>query len=372
MRRHSLARWTLAAAGCGALTLLQGCQPAEPVRIGFIGGLSGTVADLGVSGRNGAQLAVDTLNAQGKARYELIVEDDQQNPERARAAVASLSTLHASFVIGPMTSAMAMAAVPEADRLQLVMISPTATTHELSARKDHFFRVAPDAPAGARQLADVLFKRGARSLAVLMDTRNRSYSASFGGAAAQRFSALGGTVTAELGYESQPNMDFATLAQRLVDGKPDAVLLVDSPGDASLAAQQVRRHLPSVILAVSPWAANVQFMQFGGRAVEGTLALQAVDLGSEAPALVDFKHRYRERFGEDPATPAVQTYDAVMVGAEALRRRADKQSLREVLAVPGGKWPGLEADIVLDAFGDTDRALHMTEIRNGRFESIRP
>ena len=367
--RRSRARRTLALASC--TVLLAACQPPEPVRIGFIGGLSGTVADLGVGGRNGAQLAVDALNARGGNRYELSIEDDQQNPERARAAVESLSRQHVSFIVGPMTSAMAMAAVPEAERLHIVMISPTATTHELSHRNDHFFRVAPDAPAGARQLAEVLYKRGAHSLAVLMDTGNRAYSASFGEAAAQRFVEVKGKVTAQVGYESHADMNFAALAQRVADGKPDAVLLVNSPGDAALAAQQLRKLLPSTTLALSPWAANVQFVQFGGRAAEGAVALQAVDLNSQAPAYVDFKRRYRERFGDDPATPAVQTYEAVMVGAEALRR-AGKQPLRDVLAVPGGRWPGLETDIVLDAFGDTDKPLHMTEVHGGRFEAMKP
>ena len=57
------------------------CTPPEPVRIGFIGGLSGRVADLGIDGRNGAVLAVELRNKAGgiKGRkVELLVEDDQQ------------------------------------------------------------------------------------------------------------------------------------------------------------------------------------------------------------------------------------------------------------------------------------------------------
>jgi branched-chain amino acid transport system substrate-binding protein len=351
-----------------AVAFVAGCQPAAVVRIGFLGGLSGSLADLGVGGRNGAQLAVDTLNAEGRERYELLVEDDRQDAATARAAFAAFASRDASFVVGPMTSAMAVAVAPEAERLKLVLISPTATTDELSGKADHFFRTAADAPTGARQLAELLQQRGARSLALLMDASNRAYSASFGHAAAAQFRALGGRVVSEIDYRSGPALDYAELARRLAAGAPDAVLLVESPGEAAMAAQQLRRIDGRIVIALCPWAANVQFVQFGGRAVEGAIALQAVNLDSPLPRMREFARRYRLRFGEDPTTPAVQSYEAVMLGATALRR-GGRAALRETLAVPG-RWLGLDGDIALDAYGDTRRALRPSVVRHARFEAL--
>ena len=351
-----------------AVTLAAGCQPADNVRIGFLGGLSGSLSDLGVGGRNGAQLAVDTLNAEGRDRYELLVEDDRQDAGAARAAIASFAAHGASFAVGPMTSAMAVAAVPVADRLRLVLITPTATTDELSGRNDWFFRTAADAPTGARQLAQVLYQRGARRLGVLMDASNRAYSASFGHAASARFRELGGKVAAEVDYESGPALDYADLAHRLASAAPDAVVLVDSPGEAAIVAQQLRRQDEHVVIALSPWGANVQFVQFGGRAVEGTIALQAGNLDSPLPRMREFARRYRERFGDDPTTPAAQSYEAVMLGTSALRR-GGRAALRDTLAVPG-TWPGLDGDFALDANGDTSRQLHLAEVRHARFEAL--
>ena len=43
---------------CISLTyLVTACAPDKPILLGFVGGLSGRVADLGISGRNGATLA---------------------------------------------------------------------------------------------------------------------------------------------------------------------------------------------------------------------------------------------------------------------------------------------------------------------------
>ena len=368
MYRPDPARHAKQAVMALALTLASGCQPADNVRIGFLGGLSGSLSDLGVGGRNGAQLAVDTLNAEGREHFELMVEDDRQDPATARAAIASFAAHGASFVVGPTTSAMAVAAVPVADRLRLVLITPTATTDELTGRNDWFFRTAADAPTGARQLARLLHERGARTLSVLMDASNRAYSASFGRAAAAQFRSLGGKVDAEVDYESGPALDYAALAHRLASPAPDAVVLVDSPGEAAIVAQQLRRLDEHVVIALSPWGANVQFVQFGGRAVEGTIALQAVNLDSPLPRMREFARRYRERFGDEPTTPAVQSYEAVMLGVVALRR-GGRDKLRDTLAVPA-TWPGLDGDFSLDANGDTSRTLHLAQVRHARFEPL--
>ena len=341
-----------------------GCRPAPGVRIGFLGDV---ISELGIGGRNGAQLAVETLNARHGGGYELLVEDDRNDPEATRAAVASFASHGTAFVVGPMTSAMAVAAVPEANRLGIVLISPTATTDSLSGKDDFFFRTAADAPAGARQLAHLLRDRGVRSMAALMDVANGAYSTSFGHAAAREFQQLGGTA-AEVGYQSGKSLEFADAMRRISDSAPDAVILVNSPSDAAIATQHLRRVAPGSVIAISPWGANVQFLQVGARATEGVIALQAVDLASPLPPMRDFVERYRARFGELPTTPAVQGYEAVMLGVAALDRGGAK-SLRATLSVPG-QWAGLDGDFSLDAYGDTRRALHLAVVREGRFEPL--
>jgi branched-chain amino acid transport system substrate-binding protein len=348
------------------LALVVGCRPSDGVRIGFLGDL---ISELGVGGRNGAQLAVETLDAEHGVHYELLVEDDRNDPDTARAAIASFASRRAAFVIGPMTSAMAVAAVQEANRLGIVLISPTATTDELSGKDDFFFRTAADAPAGARQLARLLRDRGIRSIVVLMDIGNGAYSSSFGHAAAAEFLKLGGTAAPGFDYRSGNSLDFAEAMRRIDDKPPDAVILVNSPSDAAIVTQHVRRVAPHVVIALSPWGANVQFVQIGGRATEGAIALQAVDLDSPLPRMRDFVARYRARFGEAPATPAVQGYEAVMLGVDASKRRG-ASSLRATLSVPG-QWAGLDGAFSLDAFGDARRELHLAEVRDGRFEALR-
>ena len=67
------------------LLIFTACSKEDPIKLGFVGGLSGRVADLGISGRNGAILAVEHWNNNGGVRgrpVNLVVMDDEQKPER--------------------------------------------------------------------------------------------------------------------------------------------------------------------------------------------------------------------------------------------------------------------------------------------------
>ena len=62
-------------------TILFSCKPSEPIRIGFVAGTSGRVADMGIAGRDAAQLAVDQRNNAGGIlgrKVQLIIKNDEQ------------------------------------------------------------------------------------------------------------------------------------------------------------------------------------------------------------------------------------------------------------------------------------------------------
>ena len=58
---------------------LYGCKMSAVIKIGYIGPLTGKYSDLGLSGRNGAMLAVEKINETGGLagrNIELLVYDE--------------------------------------------------------------------------------------------------------------------------------------------------------------------------------------------------------------------------------------------------------------------------------------------------------
>jgi len=164
---------------CGML-LVAGCSAKEPVKIGFIGGMSGRVADLGVAGRNGAVLAIEQKNAAGGIngrKLELLVRDDEQKPEVAGKVVAELLAQKVELIIGPMTSSMAFAILPQIEASQTILLSPTVTSSALSGKDDHFLRVCGNTRDYAEKSADFQYRQqNRRTVAAVYDLNNREYS----------------------------------------------------------------------------------------------------------------------------------------------------------------------------------------------------
>ena len=154
------------------LAAAAGCGEKEPVLIGFAGGLSGRVADLGISGRNGVIMAVEERNEAGgmKGRtVRLVVRDDEQDPGTALRVDREMIGLGVEAIVGHMTSAMSEAAVPLMNETGTVMVSPTTTTTYLTGLDDFFIRVSATTREYASRMAGHLrTKRGIETVSVVI------------------------------------------------------------------------------------------------------------------------------------------------------------------------------------------------------------
>lgn len=368
LRRYLPALFTLVLFG------LQGCAPPEPIHLGFVGGLSGRVADLGIDGRNGVMLAIELRNKAGGVKgrsVELLTEDDQQNADTARKAVAALINHKVEAIIGPMTSTMATVVVPLVNQAELVMVSPTVTTNELSGLDDYFFRVLSPTREFSRKSAEYHFQRmGMRRVAAIYDLRNKSYTESWLGDYRVAFVAAGGSLTDSVSFSSSDETHFGDLAGQLLGSKPDGILILANSVDAAMLCQQVRKLNPTIPIATSEWAGTERLIELGGRAVEGIVIGQFLDRQSKQPSYVAFHRNYVAHYGKEPGFAALTAYDAANVVMEGLEHRTSGQSLKQAL-LARKTFAGAQSPVVFDAFGDTSRESFMTTVRDASFVVLR-
>ena len=350
------------------------CSPNEPVKVGFVGGVSGRVADLGIAGRNGALLAVEMRNEAGGVNgrtVELLVEDDQQDVDQARAAVQRLIDQKVEAIVGPMTSMVAMATVPLVNQAQVVMVSPTVSTQELSHIDDYFFRVISSTAEYAHKSADYhASQQGIRRVAVAYDMRNEAYSESWLKAYRKGFAAHGGEVVLAEYYYSGDDVNFAALAEKLLRVKPDAVLVIANSLDTAMLAQQVRKRDQHVHIATSEWAATERLSELGGSAVEGMMIAQFMDRESNNPNYLAFRQAYIDRFSMEPGFGGVTAFDAMNVVLTALAGKDKNQTLKQAI-LSKGTFIGVQSEILFDKMGDAKRETYMTTIHNGHFLRVR-
>lgn len=363
MKRRALLAG-LAAAG------LAGCTPQPPFKIGFLAGLVGRGASIGEDSRNGAVLAVEQTNAAGD-RLELVVQDNGDTVDSARAAMDGLLQARVQAIVGPFASGIAVAVLPQAEQAGVLLLSPNATASALAGRDDALLMLSPSTREASLAYAQVLWRRGLRrvGVATATDMNNAVYAEAWRDEFVAAFQALGGSTLSRVDFQAGTGAGYDDVVDRLLAPRPDGLVLVCGSVHAARLAQRVRALAPALPLAVADAAGGEALIALGGRAVEGVVMGQLYDRTDRSARYLSFVAAFQERFGREPGYHAVLSHDAVTVLAQAQARRGKGQALKQAV-LQNGPYDGLQQTIRFDRFGDAERATHFVIVREGRFEPL--
>ena len=354
-----------------ALTACSGGGGRGTIVLGLAGPFS---QPRGESMQRAAELAVKEINARGGIRgrqLALRVMDDSGRPEVAiRIAEQLVDDPAVVAVVGHLTSGTSLAAVRvygEARR-PIAMISPSASSPDLSGVNPYFFRVCPSDLSHGAQLARFARQTlGARRVGVIYidDDYGRGLRLSF----AAEFRRLGGEIVEEdPALSTTPSLEPYLSRLRLVGGL-DALVLATERGGAELALREMGR-------------LGVHWSALGGDALTGIEAAGPIAEGVRLSSayLADRPGERNARFveayaraypGQRPDHRGAGAYDAVQLLATVLASAGtDRRAIRDRLARIGNDVPayeGVTGSIAFDAHGDVPaKSVVIGTVRGGR------
>ena len=349
--------------------LLNACGQQEPLKIGFIGGLSDRNSDNGQSGLNGVMLAVEQFNRNGGIGgrlVELVARDDAQRRETAENSAKELVAAGVEAVIGPFTSSMAEVIVPITGQAGIFQISPTVTSMAFYGKDDNFFRINRTTRDNAQEYAKIMVGRSQRNIAVAYDLRNRNFAESWLNEFRTAIAAEQAAIAVALPYESAADTDFARIVGEMLAVQPDALFFISGALDVARFAQAARTLSPSLPIGAAEWAATEQLIDLGGEFVEGLLIVQNYDRDDPSPRYRDFAEAYFKRFQRTPGYSSVSAHDAATVVLTALKQRKRGETLKDAV-LRAGPYQGLQQEIAFDKNGDTRRRVYFRIIRAGSY-----
>ena len=354
--------------------LISACETNQPILVGFSAGLTGRNGELGVDGRDGALLAVETLNNGGGVNgrpLKLIVRDDLSTAEGAQTADAELVQEGVVAIVGHMTSETMVAVFPKIQDTGIIYLSPTVSTPQLAGIKDNFFRLIPVNSYSASQLAIYAFDSlKLRKAVAFYDVSNQSFTKTYMDGFVNQFRDKGGDIAAEYAFSSPDEPDFRPMLMDAKTLQPDCVLVIASAVDTALIAQQVTLIGLDAQLLTSNWALTDDLIQNGGQAVEGILAVVSHDENNQSQRYLDFTKRFEERYGRRATFAAGYGYEAIMVLAAALKSTdGGPEGLNNALLKIQG-FDGVHGQISFDEFGDVRRTLYLIAVDNGNFKTL--
>ena len=142
----------------------------EPIKIGGIFILSGEGASWGEAAKNGMELAIKEINAEGGIEgkpLQGIYEDDGSDPSKAISAFNKLTNSDGvKFIIGPNWSNTGLSLIELIKQHGVVAISPSLGLPAYNESSEYIFNTWPHDEILSENLAQYVYDKGYRNVAV--------------------------------------------------------------------------------------------------------------------------------------------------------------------------------------------------------------
>lgn len=339
-----------------SLLLLLGCEKKSAVTFGAVLPLTGSAQIYGESVKLGIELAFDELGQDpDQQQFELEVVDSQSEPDRAREELDRLYAAGAVGVIGGVTTVEALEMVPVADEYDRVLVSPSASSPELTAISKNFYRVFPSDFLEGTKMGTFAAQTLQLETAVILAAEG-PYAVGVQQVFKSEFERHGGEVLEIIEFPENTS-DFSGLLERVMTLKPSAVYLAAFAKEIGAMIKGLReRGFEGTILTTSAFSAS-QAMERVGEDATGVFLTQTVfEPAEDNPKVQEFIEAFEGKFGSAPDIYAAHGYDAVMVMVEAL----DQQGVRTASDLWKGMrsiraFPGVTGSIQFDEKGDVQK-----------------
>jgi len=262
-----------------AATLAFGSMAKADIVIGVIAPLTGPVAAYGEQVKNGAQVAVDEINKKGGILGEKVVlklADDAGEPKQGVSAANQLVGEGVRFVVGPVTSGVAIPASDVLAENGVLMVTPTATAPALTSRGlTNVLRTCGRDDQQALVAADYVLKNFKDKRVAIINDKGQ-----YGVGLTDAFKAAinAGGVTEVLNESLTPGeKDLSALTTRLKAENVDVIYFGGYHPEAGLLARQLHDIAVKALIIGGDGLSNTEYPAIGGDAAEGTVFTNASD-----------------------------------------------------------------------------------------------
>ncbi len=350
-------------------------QAQDVVRIGFASPLTGGQASYGKDNQNGAQMAIDELNAQGlriggkTVKFELLAEDDQADPKMGPVVAQKFVDAKVAGVVGHFNSGVTIPASKVYSDAGIPQLSvSTNVKYTMQGYKTAFRLMADDGKQG-KALGEYAVKNlKLKRLAVVDD------STAYGQGLADEFEravrASGGQVVKHE-HTNDKAVDFAALLTSIKGQNPEAMFFGGYDQQAGPMARQMKTLGMGTKLMGGETMNSAKFIELAGPAAEGAIASTPGAALDSRPGGKAFADKYKARYKQDVGLYAPYFYDGVMLIAAAMKAANSTDPAKYMPALAKIKYDGITANIAFDDKGDlTQGLLTIFEVKNGKWEVV--
>ena len=302
--------------GCGSNSGSSSKKDADKYYIGGIGPTTGATAIYGTAVKNGAQIAVDEINAAGGIngkQIEYRFEDDQNDAEKSVNAYNTLKDWGMQMLVGTTTTAPCIAVAGKTASDNMFQITPSASAPDvLSSGNGNIFQVCFTDPnqgiASAQYIAE---NKLAKKIGIIYDSSD-VYSSGI----EEKFEAeakdKGLQIVSKAAFTADSKTDFGTQLQKAKDAGADLLFLpIYYQEDSIILKQADTMGYKPKFFGVDGMDGILTVENFDTKLAEGVMLLTPFAADAKDKAVQNFVKTYKEKYKDTPNQFAADSYDAV-------------------------------------------------------------
>lgn len=350
---------------------------AAAFKIGGTGPLTGDAAIYGNAAKNGAQIAVDEINAEGGAiQFELKYEDDESDPAKAENAYNALKDWGLQLSLGTVTSTPGAATNVLHNDDRIFALTPSASSPDVTAGVDNVYQMCFADPNQGTASAQYIFDQKLGTKIAVIYRNDDNYSQGVYNTFKTKADELGLEIVSATTFTKDSANDFSVQLGEAKAAGADLLFLPIYYQPASLILKQANDmgYAPKVF-GIDGMDGILTIKGFDTSLAEGVMLLTPFNADAEDERTKKFVETYKTQFGDVPNQFAADAYDCIYAYKAALEAAGctadmSAQDLCEkmVATFPTITFDGLTGEgVTWDETGAVSKSPKGMVIQNGAY-----
>lgn len=374
----------LLALGTMSVAALAGCSSqsgsSDKFYIGGIGPVTGDAAVYGNAVKNGAQIAVDEINAAGGIngyQIEFKFEDDQADGESAINAYNTLKDWGMKILMGTVTSGACESVVALSGDDNMYQLTPSGSAANLIEGENVFQVCFTDPNQGAASAQYISEHELATKVAIIYDSSD-IYSSGIYEKFVSEAKNQGLEIVETQSFTKDNKTDFSVQVQACKDSGADLLFLPIYYTEASLIITEADKvGFDATVFSCDGLDGILSVEGFDKSLAEGAMLLTPFSADATDEKTVNFVKTYKEKYNEVPNQFAADAYDAMYIIKAAIEEAdaTPDMSVSElgdalIAAMPKIKVDGITGEeMTWLATGEVNKAPKAVIIKDGTYVS---
>ncbi|RNE62130.1 branched-chain amino acid ABC transporter substrate-binding protein [Cryobacterium tepidiphilum] len=306
-----------------------------PIKLGMVIPISGSSAPTGEYMKNGATMAVDEINKDGGVngrQLELLVEDEACDAQQSVAAANKVVSNGAVVSVGGYCSGATLPEIPIFQKAGIPMIIPAANSQDLvNQNAKNVFLINGTGKQQSSAALKFMKKQGYKTVAIVDD--NTSYSKDINTETKKQIEEDGSIDVVLSTSVTAGESDYSAVVRDIMQAKPDLVYWTGYYQEGGLIINQLTKAGFQGDIMVADGSVDASLVKIAGGA-DGVYATM-----TQTPDTIkgaeDWIANYKDKFGSAPGPYSTQSYDAVRLAAEAIKKAGSTDGDAIIKALEG-------------------------------------